>query len=770
LTANIQVRRNIGPRMAAIGIGSVALMLARLAGADPASPASDAAAAASSASAAADAGLEEVVVYARRRSEKLADVPVAETVVSGAQIEAQNAITVEDALREVPNTMAFQSARSVSALEVTMRGQTAIPSAIVYDPAVGLYVDGVYVAGGQGAMSTLLDVDDIEVVRGAQGTLFGRNNTGGSISINTRRPSIDAYTAEIAGSAGNMDLVGARAIVNIPVNSTFAVRFAYQNNQHEGWGSSVATGQTNFMNEHRNELRAGALWQPSSDFDAYFTYDRFSANEVGALLHPLPGTLAAQIPGDAVPANFYQTDSGVLGHYDDALTEAYHLTVREHFSDAFNVKLILGYRDLVATNNYDADAMAASIADVILSNTSHQKSAELQFSGAALERHLDWVGGIYWFRDNGSVPSDLAPGLSSPYPTLETNAAENKSDAGFLHGEYHFNGAWSLAAGVRRTEDHRSIRDDSYQEIPLPVGGSFQFCTIVDAATGAPLGYPPGGPCPNIYKNVDYSYWSWEASLRHQIDKDVTTYFRSGRAQRSGGWNLPLSTLQDAPYRPETLTDFELGLKARILDGRGAINAAAFTGNYDDMQRLLAKLVGGTPVTVVINAGRARVSGVELEGDVQAAGPLTLQGTIGYTDARYLQFTDTFGNDASNNKFYMTPEYQASLAGIIEIPTQDGKLRLRGDYAWRDTVQFNVINDKNYTGPVGLLGARAAYTSRDEHWESALFGTNLLDKQYGYNGGTILNAAGMPVASWQAAADRRLYGIEIIYHMRAATQ
>lgn len=766
MKANFRVRRNTAPLVAVIGIASLALMHAPPASAEPASPA----AAVSGASAPPDTGLEEVVVYARRRSEKLADVPLAETVVSGAEIGAQNAITIEDALREVPNTMAFQSARSVSALEVTMRGQTAIPSAIVYDPAVGLYVDGVYVAGGQGAMSTLLDVDDIEVVRGAQGTLFGRNNTGGSISINTRRPSVDAYTAEFAGSAGNMDLVGARAIVNLPVSSTFAVRVAYQNNQHEGWGSSVATGQTNFMNEHRNELRAGALWQPSSDFDAYFTYDRFSANEVGALLHPLPGTLAAQIPGDIVPADFYQTDSGVPGHYDDALTEAYHLTVREHFSDAFNAKLILGYRDLVAINNYDADAMAASIADVILSNTSYQKSAELQFSGVGFERQLDWVGGLYWFRDNGSVPSDLAPGLSSPYPTLETNAAENKSNAGFLHGEYHVTGTWSLAAGVRRTEDQRSIKDDSYQEIPLPMGGNFQYCTIVDATTGAPLGYPPGGPCPNIYKEVEYSYWSWEASLRHEIDKDVTTYIRSGRAQRSGGWNLPLSTLQDAPYRPETLTDFELGLKARILDGRGAINAAAFTGNYDDMQRLLAKLVGGTPVTVVINAGRARVSGMELEGDVQTAGPLTLQGTFGYTDARYLQFTDTFGNDASNNKFYMTPEYQASLAGIIEIPTQDGKLRLRGDYAWRDTVQFNVINDNNYSGSVGLLGARAVYMSRDEHWESALFGTNLLDKQYAYNGGTILNAAALPVASWQAAADRRLYGIEIIYRMRVATQ
>lgn len=126
--------------------------------------------------------LSEVVVTARRREEKLADVPLAETVKSGAELQQESAVLFEDAVEGVPNTLAFKSARSVSALEVTMRGQTAIPSSIVYDPAVGLYIDGVYVANGQAAMGTLLDIDNVEIVRGTQGTLFGRNNTGGSIS------------------------------------------------------------------------------------------------------------------------------------------------------------------------------------------------------------------------------------------------------------------------------------------------------------------------------------------------------------------------------------------------------------------------------------------------------------------------------------------------------------------------------------------------------------------------------------------------------------
>jgi iron complex outermembrane recepter protein len=748
---------------------------------------------------AANSSLEEIVVHARRREEKLADAPLAVTVVTGANLADQSVVLIEDALREIPNTVAFKSARSSSALEVSMRGQTAIPSAIVYDPAVGLYIDGIYVANGQAAMGTLLDIDDIEVSRGAQGTLFGRNNTGGSISLYTHKPEFDAYTAELSVSGGNMDLFGGRAILNVPLSDTFAVRFAYQSNQHEGWGSDVATGQTNFMNQHRDQLRAGALWQPTSDFDAYFTYERFSANEVGALLHPLPGTFVLLIPNNPpsiVPPSFYQTDSDSLNHYDNALTEGYQLTLREHFSDELSAKLILGYRDLLATNNYDPDAEAISLADVTLRNTSYQKSSELQLSGTTPDKLLDWVGGLYWFRDNGGVPTELAaqPAIAAleqdpfaNFPTTETNKAENDSIAAFLHGDYQLASDWSLAAGARRTQDKRSVSDDAYQDLSS-IGLSAQSCTISATPGGPPLGLPippgapggpsPGGPCPNIYREVEYNYWSWEASLRHRLNDDVASYLRVGRAQRSGGWNLPLGSLQATPFQPEQLTDVELGIKAQFLDGRGALNADVFTGNYDNMQRLLAMLVNGTPLTEVINAGRARVSGLEFEGDFKVTEPLQLQATFGYTDARYLQFTEHEVNgptvvtvDLSHNQFYMTPKFTGSLAGTYEIPFTDGRLRLHADYTWRDSVQFNVVNDFNNSGPVGLLDARFAYTSSGDRWEVALFGTNLTDKQYAYIGGTILGplpSGGVgPYASWQAAADRRLYGVELTYRFRA---
>jgi len=707
--------------------------------------------------------LQEVVVTARRREEKLQDVPLAESVRTGTDLIEQNAVLLEDLAEGVPNVLAFTSARSVSALEITIRGQTALPSEIVYDPAVGLYVDGVYVAEGQGAMATLLDVDSVEIVRGTQGTLFGRNNTGGSISIHTHRPDLTDYSAEFALAGGNMGLFAARAILNIPLSSSFGLRFAYQDNSHEGWGSSIVTGQSNMMNQHRYEARAGALFEPNDSFSAYLTYERFYANEAGALAHPLAGTQASMVPGVIIPDDFYQTDAGKLVQ-DTATVDSWMLTLADHFSDAFAAKLILGYRDMTATNDFDADATILPIADVLLPNTSHQKSAELQLSGATPGKAFDWVGGLYYFRDSGSADSNLAPGLSSPFPTIDNNQVVNTSEAAYLHGEWHLGRGWSVSGGARYTDDGRSIADNAYQQLPPgPPGSPSEFCTILDANTGLPLGFETGGPCPAINQDAHFHYWSWEASTQYAFNPDLMTYFRAGRAQRSGGWNVPLNEYPATPFQPEQLTDFEIGIKANQLGGRLTLTADVFTGNYDNLQRLLAILINGTPTTIVINAGQARVSGFEFEGGWAATNSLRLQGSFGYTDAKYTTFIGPQGQDLASNQFYMTPKFDAALSAIYTKPVSLGKVLVRADYEWRDAVQFNVVNDFNNSPAVGLLNARVSLTSASGALEAAFFGTNLTDKRYAYIGGTIVNPGGPPVASWQAAADRTLYGVELTY-------
>ena len=783
------------------GVALVVCANLALAAGPPAHADSDGAMPGVSASAPDAGGLEDVIVYARRRAERVIDVPLAVTVLSGVQLQNQSAVLFEDIAREIPNVRMVSSPQSVSALDVTMRGQTVNRSAITFDPAVGLYIDGVYVANGQGAMGTLLDIDAVEVVRGAQGTLFGRNNTGGSISLRTRRPELDTYDGEVAASAGNYRAYMGRAIVNVPIADSLALRVAVQSNDRAGFGSSIGSGQGNYENQHRYQLRAGVLWKPAAGTEAYFTYERFHADEVGAVLHPLagpaPGTLVAQIGGAlaqfpipglptvSFPSDPFQTASG-YGAYDRSQTDAFHLTLTQDLPGIAKAKLILGYRRLSASAALDVDASTLPLADTALSNTSAQKSAELQFSGNADDARLDWVAGAYWFRDHGGAPSVQAPASPtflaalnavsqatggqvnltpyfSPLPVYDQNVATNTSAAGFVHLEYAVTRSWSIAGGVRRTGDRRELDENSYVNVPQ-LG---QQCTILDAT--APPPFQIQGPCPELHKSVSYGFWSWELATRLRLSERINAYARAGRSQRSGGWNAPLATLQDTPFRPEQLTDFEVGLKAQPFGEALMVNAALFYGRYDDMQRLLARLnPDGTPVTLVTNAGRARVSGAELEAAWHLNANTSVRGSAGYTDAKYQTFDyqplpGGAVQDLSRNSFYQTPRAQASIGAAYRLPIARGVAGCDLDYAWQDRVQFNVINDFNYQRAYGTLNARASFGSVDSVWEVALFATNVTDRRYAYTGGTLgAPFAPAPTIAWQVPGAPRLYGIEAV--------
>ncbi|HEV2230216.1 MAG TPA: TonB-dependent receptor [Steroidobacteraceae bacterium] len=751
--------------------------------------------------------LEEIIVYARRRAEPVQDTPLAVSVRTGEELREASAVLLEDIGRDIPNTHMYASPQSVSALDISMRGQTVNRDAIVFDSAVGLYVDGVYVASGQGSMATLLDVDSVEVLRGSQGTLFGRDNTGGSILLLTHRPDLNGAAAELATSVGDYGEFMGRGIVNVPLSDTLGLRFAFQSNQRDGFGSSIASGQDDLENQHRWQARAGALWKPDAATEVYFTYERFEAREAGAILHPLsgppPGTLVSQlgaalapfamipgIPTVAFPANPFQTD-GSFPASDDATTDALQLSATHTLDGGLTLKLILGYRHLDAATALDVDASPLPLADSTLYNTSNEKSAELQLNDKSLGGRLDWVAGLYWFRDNGAAPSthapasqqfltalgqvatltggalDLAP-LFSPLPVYETNSVTNSSAAAYVHGEYLLTSDWAVAAGLRHTDDRRDLDENDYVIVP----GVGQSCTI---------GGAPPGPCAADYHSVGYHYWSWELSTRYRLTPELNAYARIGRSQRSGGWNVPVASLTDQPFRPEQLTDFEVGLKADLLDHTLHINGDVFYGKYDDMQRLLAELIQGTPSTLVTNAGRARVSGAELETEWRVARPFSLQASFGYTDARYQSFLyqPVPGGpvaDLSGNDFYQTPRYQASLAAVCAIPTAAGDVTVRADYAWQDKIQFNVINDFNFQPSYGTLNARVALASPARSWELALFGDNLTDQRYAYTGGTVQSFAagpgGLPVPAptiaWNIPGAPRMYGIEGTYRWNPA--
>jgi len=749
-----------------------------------AAPAPSRAADESAAPAAQSTDLGEVVVQARRRDEKILDVPVAVTVTTGEQLQENGSLLFEDVARDIPNLHMAQSPRSTSALDVSLRGQSAISAAIVYDPAVGIYVDGVYVANGQAAMSTLLDIDTVEVVRGAQGTLFGRNNTGGAILFSTVKPQLGAFSAEASVAAGTQFMHQARAIVNAPLGETVAVRLAYQSNDRAGYGSSVGSGQGNFGNQHRYQVRLSALWKPAPGTEADVSYEHFQANEVGALLHPLHGTSVEQISlglnqlgvaASPVPGDFYQTAADQWSH-DHSHYDAISGTLSQRITDSVSAKLILGYRKLHNESAIDADAMSIPFANTVLDNSSLQRSGEAQISGKLFTDRLDWIVGAYGFLDKGDAPS-VVPPTAQPYltlfpgfgipaqslPVIQQNTARNESNAAYAHGEYKLGDRWSMAAGFRRTADLRKLSENDY--LPLPTGPA---CTILDATTGLPPN--PGSACPPINLNVQYTYWSWEFSSRYRLSDEVNLYVRSGRAQRSGGWNSPINTIQNTPFRPERVTDFEIGAKAD-LGGALLVSGDIFSGHYDEMQRLLPRFVNGTPTTYVVNAGKARVSGFEAEAVARLTRSASLNASLGWTSARYSQFQYSPGAgqptiDLSGNQFSMVPKFTGSVGGQYEFALESAHVRMHADYAFQSRVEFNVINDFNNQGGYGTLNLRATYAPDQSKWDVSLFAINATNRKYAVTGGSIdatLSPAITQAVSWQVPSAPALYGAEFVY-------
>jgi iron complex outermembrane receptor protein len=736
--------------------------------------------------------LSEVVVRARRRTESIQDSPLAVSVRSGDELRQQSADLVGDVGRDIPNVYMVSSPQSVNALNITMRGQTVNRSAIVFDSAVGVYVDGVYVADTQGAMSTLLDVESVEVVRGSQGTLFGRNNTGGAVLFYTHRPDLTANSAELAVSGGDYSQFMGRVILNLPLSSTFGLRFAYQDDSRAGYGYSLGNGQSNLQNQHRYIARGGALWKPADGTEAYLTYEHFEANEHGAILHPLPGTLIGLLgqlfsqssvpglPAIQFPSDPFVADGGYFGS-DNAKTDALQLTITQRLTEENIAKLILGYRRLEASTALDVDASPVPFADTLLINTSNQKSAELQLSGTYSQLRFDWVGGLYWFQDNGSAPSEHQPASADflqkmmqvdavegtnlfNYFSAETgyvqNNVVNSSEAAYVHSEGHITRDWALAAGARYTHDKRQIQEDDYKVLP----GLGPTCQL--SLNGAPI----NGPCPYINKVAGFDYWSWEISTHYRLNEAWNTYARIGRSYRSGGWNAPLGSYNDVPYRPEQLTDYEIGAKGVLLGNSLLLNADVFFGQYDDMQRLLGVLdSNNAPDTLVVNAGRARVSGTEFEGRWRITSRTMVNGSFGWTDGHYQSFlyTPVPGQppvDLAHNSFSETPRYQASFGAQYEYPLSLGRLHLSADYAWQSKVQFNVINDFNYQPAYGTLNGRIALMGSKPYWEVALYGTNLTDERFAYNGGTItLPPSTGAIFAWNVPGGPRMVAVEALY-------
>ncbi|WP_242130312.1 TonB-dependent receptor [Sphingobium sp. Sx8-8] len=692
----------------------------------------------------ASVGLTDIIVTARRRSERLQNVPVAVTAVTGAELERRTVSGISEIAAATPNLRFSEGARGPTVSFVTIRGQTNINQTIAGDPAVGIYFDEVYIARSPGALfGSVYDMGSVEVLRGNQGTLFGRNSTGGAILLTPNRPNLEEVEGHVEAGFGSYGRADFSGVLSVPiVQGSLAARASIQRAYADPFTTSIVNGnEIGFGDRNRLSGRASLRWTPMDTLTFDLTYDYSRVNENGGVSRSVTRT----------PANtpFYQSFSAIPNPTAYARTEGWLFKANYAASPAFNAKAIFGYRKLNYYNTRDVDATVSTAIDAELLGKQQQFSSELQISGDVpldtFIAKLSYTGGVYYFTESGS--DDSATPLETPTTARrQFRHGRNTSFAGYTQLEGYFTDTLSVFGGLRVTNDQRSL------DIGNATAG---VCTLV--------GNPPG--C-RFSGSTSTTFLSWSAGVRYKLTPTINTYFRAGRGQRSGG--LDSSPTRLVSFAPEVLTDYEVGLKGSFLDNHVRANVALFTGNYDNIQRSIVQLDGGgIPYSAILNAAKGRVRGLEAELNVTPVKGLTFSGTLGHTDAKYLSFTDPLtGVDRSGNKFNQVPAWTYSLSADASVSTSAGTFNGRVDYSWQSRVAFEVYNLPATMEPsFGLLNARLGFKPELSlggiQPEIAVFGKNLTNERYNVDGLTLSPALG---ATLFRNSNPRVYGVDVRFN------
>ncbi|WP_097093585.1 TonB-dependent receptor [Novosphingobium sp. Chol11] len=683
-------------------------------------------------------GIEEIVVTAQKRSESLQKTPISMMAMTGADIEKKGIADITDLRTLVPSLAVTPHPNSATTARVFIRGIGNNDDQITVDPSVAVYLDGIYIARNQGLSAEVAEVERIEVLRGPQGSLYGRNATGGAINYITRAPELGEFSAKQTLAIGNYDQFRSRTRVNIPVGETLAVELGYLHSQKNGFVDNPGTGVDRWGDQRRDAYRAAVLWQPTDALQLRYTYDRSDINDTPVFMVAAPFyPRMADRPtaGSPLVRNLMPNDATSQGH---------NLTISWEVADDVTLRSLTGYRKLASITNQNYLTGVAGPFPLILTGFDQKQdqwSEELQLVGSAFDRRLDYVLGAYYFDEDGES-SDYSAITGRPrmdrVATIHNRAYALYGQAtlrpAFMEGLY-------LTGGLRWSRDERKATLDQ---------------TIVPA-TGSPTVLPRGAG-DNHFSNISPSL-----VIGYNANANLNIYAKYARGYKTGGYNIRASSIArfNEGFGPETLDSFELGIKSSWLDNHLQANLALFRSNYKDIQTNIQSDPTNVAITDVFNAGKARIQGFELDLIAQPIDALTLSVNYAYLDAKFQQILDQAGNDiTSRYTFVEAPKHTLTTSLEYRFPdTPIGVLTANIDYFLKSKVSTSTADPRYVIGDYGLLNARLTLSDIPVgfgSWRLSAFGKNLTDKEYyiaHFNGG-------LPSAIF---GDPRTYGLELTF-------
>lgn len=686
-------------------------------------------------------GLEEIIVTAEKREQSLQDTPISIVALTSDALETKGISGIDDLRAEVPSLQIVPHPNSASTAQVFIRGVGSYDDQFTQDPSVAVYVDGVYIGRSQGLSAEVADLQRIEVLRGPQGSLYGRNATGGAINYITRAPELGELSARQSVAFGNYDQIRTRTHVNVPVGDELALEFAFTHSEKNGFVRNLGTGVSRYGDRRRDAYRAALRWVPSDAVDIRYTYDRSEIEDTPGFLAHIP----AFYPADPVrPSQGSVAERGLPRN--KAIVQGHNLTASFQPIDGLTLKSITGYRELDAANiQHYLSGVVGPFTLIVTDFDQYQKqlSQELQAIGDAIDGRLQYVLGAYYLDESADSFDRAVFGIPTVPTTARIVTANNKAYAMYGQATYRPAALQKLyvTPSVRWSRDQRQA---TLAQTILP-------------RIGAPIVQPPGSG------DKSGSNVSPGLVVGYDVMDDVNLYARYSRGYKTGGFNVRASTIArfNEGFNEETIDAFELGMKSSWLGNRLRVNVAGFYSDYQDVQINVQVDPNNFRLTDVLNAGKATIQGVEL--DVVARPTRGLMAGLSYAwlDAGYEEILDPFGRDVTSRyNFVEAPEHTVTGSLQYEFPaTPIGTLTAQAEYFYQSKKNVSVAEASYVIRSYGLLDARLVLSEiplSGGNWRVSVFGKNLTDEEYLVFHGN----ASLPVGLF---GDPRSYGIELSF-------
>lgn len=711
--------------------------------------------------------VEEIIVSARRRNESLQDTPIAMTAIVASQLESTASVKIADIQGQAPNLLITQQVTGGAAANISIRGLSFADIEKSFDPTVAVVVDGAFIGTSTGQFLDFFDIESIEVMRGPQGNLFGRNTIGGVINIRRTRPK-EELSGKFEMEYGKFDTMSERGVLHVPIvkDKLYAKFFGFHT-RTDGFYKYYANGAPRGGGNNSN-FGASFLFKPSSDFDALLTLEK-QVSKHDNVVSNISGTgelfcLVAAIPGQCdrgTTKDLYTVfaEPGVAHYSSPAAT-------LEMNWNAGDVKIVsvTNYRDSKDSSYEDVDSFVEPFYFVDRHSKYRQISQEVRASGQFSD-NFDFVVGGYYFDSKYTLNQKTNLFAGGFYQSQITHG-KSTSYAGFGDFNWEFMPKLRLNFGGRLTHDKKGL------DTSAPEGATFT--------------------------DFGWNYKSWtkftpKVSIDYRPTDDLMVYGSWSKGYRSGGFSgRGLDRVSaTTPFNPETVDSFEAGFKAELFDRHLQLNVAAFYVKYNDIQQTITKSGGSTGnITIVENAAAAKVKGIEADFTARPFEGLTLRGSLGLLDNKFKGFTNTEAwtagggsglhvYDYSNVDMIYAPKVTASFNGEYTYPVGDGEIRLNGSYRYiasydqqisrdariptvpDDTTTVLTSNDPRVrTDPQNLVDASISYILPTGGGETriTLFGRNLLDDR---GASTAFTVAGL--WSFATAREPRSYGVQVGY-------